>query len=178
MVDFTKPTPTVLPFGKHKGQPLADVPGDYLAWLTRTCKLSSGLRSAVAQELARRGLRVPPAPSPRPIRPCDRCGPGAGVIVHWQELRSGTKRLRVDCRRCGAFLTYPPMVSPYTTMADANKSETAVLDVLMRLDDLGVRLRSDGKAVWLDQADRQVPPDLRALVRSCSHELARLLGRQ
>lgn len=27
--------PTIMPFGKHKGQPIAQVPGDYKAWLLR-----------------------------------------------------------------------------------------------------------------------------------------------
>jgi uncharacterized protein (DUF3820 family) len=37
-----------LPFGRHKGQPLDTVPSDYLDWLLRSCKLSSGLRAATA----------------------------------------------------------------------------------------------------------------------------------
>jgi uncharacterized protein (DUF3820 family) len=37
-----------LPFGKHAGCPLPDVPTDYLQWVIRECKLSSGLRGAVA----------------------------------------------------------------------------------------------------------------------------------
>jgi uncharacterized protein (DUF3820 family) len=37
-----------LPFGRHKGKPLAEVPVDYLLWALRECKLSSGLFAAVA----------------------------------------------------------------------------------------------------------------------------------
>jgi uncharacterized protein (DUF3820 family) len=31
-----------LPFGRHKGKPLGDVPGDYLRWMLKECRLSSG----------------------------------------------------------------------------------------------------------------------------------------
>ena len=55
-----------LPFGRHQNKPLAEVPADYLGWLLREAKLSSGLRSAVAGELERRGLVAPPQPEPRP----------------------------------------------------------------------------------------------------------------
>jgi hypothetical protein len=46
----------VFPFGKHKDEPLANVPASYLLWSLRDCKLSSGLRAAVAGELQRRGF--------------------------------------------------------------------------------------------------------------------------
>jgi len=109
----------VLPFGKHAGVPLAAVPGDYLAWLLGAAKLSTGLRANVAAELLGRGHAVPPAPPPRSIAPCRRCGPSVGVLVHWQQLRTGQRRLRAECRRCGKFLTYPPCAEPYTMMANA-----------------------------------------------------------
>ena len=41
-----------LPFGKHKGVPLPDVPLSYLQWLLREVKLSYGLRAAVADQPA------------------------------------------------------------------------------------------------------------------------------
>jgi hypothetical protein len=52
-----------LPFGKHKGRPLGDVPGDYLRWMLRECKLSSGLRAAVGAELATRAPTLTPVAS-------------------------------------------------------------------------------------------------------------------
>ena len=82
----------VLPFGRYNGVPLAAVPSDYLASLIGQVKLSSGIRATVAAELSSRGHPLPPAPPPRPI---------------------------VPCRRCGRFLTYPPSVEPYTTIANA-----------------------------------------------------------
>ena len=72
-------------------------------------------------------------------------------------------------------MTYPPSVPPYTTMADAALSETALLDVLTQLEDLGFEPRSDGKTVWIDRPEA-VSPGLLALMRQCSHQLARLLG--
>jgi hypothetical protein len=44
------------PFGKHKGTPVKDLPGEYLRWLS-TIELREPLRSAVAAALAR--LAVP-----------------------------------------------------------------------------------------------------------------------
>jgi len=42
-----------MPFGRHRGRPLSEIPADYLAWLC-TLDLREPLRSAVAEEVARR----------------------------------------------------------------------------------------------------------------------------
>ena len=42
-----------MPFGKYKGEPLEDLPGDYLEWLS-TLDLRAKLREAVAVERDRR----------------------------------------------------------------------------------------------------------------------------
>jgi uncharacterized protein (DUF3820 family) len=39
-----------MPFGKHKGELLGDVPTDYLGWLLRECDLEPYLRAAVEAE--------------------------------------------------------------------------------------------------------------------------------
>src|SRR5579872_2123855 len=88
--------PPALPFGRHKGLPLAEVPASYLLWCLRECKLSSGLRAAVAGELARRGVEAPAPPEPRPVPPCRYCG-GARFVCRWQEDRRGGRRLRAEC---------------------------------------------------------------------------------
>jgi hypothetical protein len=63
-------------------------------------------------------------------------------------------------------------------MADAAASPTAVLDVLTRLEVLGIELESNGRRVWLRYEDySRVSPDLRALIRSCSFQLAKRMGR-
>jgi hypothetical protein len=46
-----------MPFGKHKGWPLVDVPDDYLAWLLSLGHLREPLRSAVESERVRRATR-------------------------------------------------------------------------------------------------------------------------
>ncbi len=171
------PPATVLPFGKHKDQPLGGVPADYLRWLLRECKLSSGLRAAVVEELTARGIATPPPAPPRPIQPCDRCGPAGGVLIGWMQIRTGGRRLRAECRRCRALLDHPPCVPPYTTEADKTLSTTAVLDALTRLETLGVELQSDGRGVWIGWPERQrVPAELVAVVRQCSHQLATMIG--
>lgn len=45
-----------LPFGKHKGKRLGDVPRDYLAWLLANgASLDAGLRAAVEEAIGKRG---------------------------------------------------------------------------------------------------------------------------
>jgi hypothetical protein len=44
-----------MPFGKHKGRPLCDIPTAYLAWVIRECESADWwLREAVEHELDRR----------------------------------------------------------------------------------------------------------------------------
>src|SRR5262245_55092932 len=45
---------TTMPFGKHRGKRLADVPLSYLAWLLDECDVKPYLREAIAGELAGR----------------------------------------------------------------------------------------------------------------------------
>src|SRR5262245_9367476 len=98
-----------LPFGKHRGQPPRDVPADYLGWLLRNCKLSSGLRNAIADELAGRGVAAPaiPAPTPKPPPHCRRCG-GRELLVTWHEIRGGRRTIRGDCCACGRLVAFLP----------------------------------------------------------------------
>lgn len=49
---------TVMPFGKHKGRAVADLPKGYLRWLlSGDCDLDHWLERAVREELDRRGER-------------------------------------------------------------------------------------------------------------------------
>jgi hypothetical protein len=165
-----------LPFGRYQGQPLAEVPSSYLRWcLTEVATLSHRLRHALIEELDRRDSPTPPVSLERPLRGCKR-HPDAKPVITWEEDSLGRKRLRGDCSRCGRFCDFPPCVPPYTTAADAHASPTPVLDVLTQLDELGLELVSDGKAVRVAAQDvPRVPAELLRLVRQCRHELARLL---
>src|SRR5262245_14711934 len=100
---------TALPFGKHKDKPLSEVPTAYLTWLARECKLSSGLRQAIAAELASRGVEPSaiPAPTPRPPKSCSRCG-CSDMVVSWHECRGQRRQIRATCRRCGAWCGHLP----------------------------------------------------------------------
>jgi hypothetical protein len=107
-----------LPFGRHKGRAIGEVPSGYLQWLLRECKLSSGLRAAVAAELQARGVAVPDVPPPQfTVGPCRVCGP-VGYSCGWLEDSLGRRRVRAECVRCGRCLGHPPSVPPYSTMAD------------------------------------------------------------
>jgi hypothetical protein len=50
-----------LPFGKHRGRDLRDVPLSYLRWAIGTCDLDPWTRQHVQAELQRRGTRFLPA---------------------------------------------------------------------------------------------------------------------
>jgi hypothetical protein len=169
---------TTLPFGRHRSAPLGEVPTSYLAWLVRTVRLSSGVRAAVAAELARRGIDAPPPapPAARPVPPCARCG-AAGYSCGWQQTRDGRRQIHAACTRCGRWLGFLPQVEPHTGQADAAASAAPILDALTRLEALGVELAGDGRAVWFAGDDwRRVPADLQAVVRQCRHTLAGMLG--
>jgi hypothetical protein len=164
-----------MPFGKHAGKPLGEVPSTSLLWTLRECRLSSGLHLAIGNELRRRNVEVPEEATPA-IPTCHSCG-GARQEYHWQEDKTGRRLIRAECSNCHRFLAFAPQVSPLTEEADRNASPAPVLDALTRLDVLGVELGNDGKRAWIPAGDYQrVPPDLHALVRQCAHELARMLG--
>jgi hypothetical protein len=105
----------VLPFGRHKGVPLAEVPNAYLQWAIRTVKLSSGLYSAVAAELRERGTFTPDPPEWVPP-PCRRCGV-AGIRCSWQVDSLGRRHVRAACASCGFFLAMAPARQPFTDLA-------------------------------------------------------------
>jgi hypothetical protein len=107
-----------LHFGKHRGKPLAEVPTSYLEWAIREIRLSSGVRARVAEALAARGAAVPPPPPPRPIPACRRCGP-AGHRVEWFVDSLARRRLRATCVACGRTVTFPAVVEPFISEADA-----------------------------------------------------------
>jgi len=43
-----------MPFGKHRGEELSQIPADYLEWLLSLSDLRNSLRQAVAHELGQR----------------------------------------------------------------------------------------------------------------------------
>ncbi len=57
--DLQKLVSTVMPFGKHKGVPIADLPGNYLNWFARegVPKGELGRLLALMQEIDHNGLR-------------------------------------------------------------------------------------------------------------------------
>lgn len=168
---------TTMPFGKWKDRDLAEVPSDYLNWMLRTCKLSSGLRQAVALEMQSRGEPIPKPPPVRVPLGCNRCGSSA-VVHDWLQTRNGRRQIRRSCLRCGSFLGFAPQVPPFLTEAERRASPTAILDVLTELEALGVELQSDGASCWVRGEDYfKVPRELHAKIRQCKHTLASMLGR-
>ena len=53
--------------------------------------------------------------------PCDRCG-GTDFTVRWQTFANGTRHIRVNCGRCGAYVRYAPQTTENIARADAAAS--------------------------------------------------------
>lgn len=81
-----------MPFGKHKGQPLAEVPTTYLRWLAGLDDLREPLRSAVHAELDRREDDYEPTFTT--TRPCP--APGLAEELVGAGLRSLARRHHPD----------------------------------------------------------------------------------
>lgn len=160
----------MIPFGKHKGDPLSTVPSGYLRWLLSTVRLSSGLEAAVREELASRGVKIP-GPPPRARHAC-REHPGAGIKATWISMRDGRKAIRGECAKCGAWLGALPLTNEYKALADQGSDKAALLSFLMRIDEQGIEVR---KVHGDLQFSRPLPPDLWALERQCRGVLISML---
>lgn len=165
----------LMPFGKHKGRPLGEVPTGYLRWALAEAKLSAGLRGAVRAELSRRGIGLPPepGPAPRPRSRCRRCG-GYAVVATWHEQRGGRKAIRASCSACGGFRGFLPLTPENVAEADAALSPTGLLDALLLADREGVELVAAAGRVEVRPRER-ASPRLQELVRQSQHALLRHL---
>lgn len=52
---------------------------------------------------------------------CDRCG-ATDFTVRWQTFANGTRHIRVNCGRCGAYVRYAPQTTENIARADAAAS--------------------------------------------------------
>jgi hypothetical protein len=113
---------TTMPFGRYAGQPLPDVDSGYLQWFLSACRLSTGLRTAIAGELGRRNIPTAPPPA-KPLPACQRCG-GAELLVRWQgtgnpdAARPG-RAIRATCAACRHFVGWLPQTEENVARAAA-----------------------------------------------------------
>jgi hypothetical protein len=52
------------PWGRHRGEPLVQIPLPYLRWALDASAVGAALRRRIREELARRGYLVPDPPAP------------------------------------------------------------------------------------------------------------------
>jgi hypothetical protein len=142
------------------------------------CKLSSGLRTAIQSELLSRpdapaDLPPGPVPAPEPAH-CRRCG-GKDLRVSWHEQQGGGRAVRADCGACGRFVAFLPQTPENVARADACRSPTGLLDVLVRAEGEGVELARHGPEVvaW---PPGKASEELRSLLRQHQHQLQQHLG--
>lgn len=57
-----------MPFGKHKGRYVYDLPIDYLVWLTKNVELKPTLKWAVEEAIDQKYRAYTPPPPPPPAR--------------------------------------------------------------------------------------------------------------
>ena len=64
-----------------------------------------------------------PLADPRrdPNSPCSHCG-SAAAAYRWQTFANGTRHIRVNCGRCGAYVRYAPQTTENIARADAAAS--------------------------------------------------------
>lgn len=71
-----------MPFGKHKGEHVNDVPLDYLMWVVENCDLrSETLAAAIHARIHGRQSRTSSSHSPPPPPPPPRPDPGPGTGI-------------------------------------------------------------------------------------------------
>jgi hypothetical protein len=167
-----------IPFGKHAGKSPADVPADYLVWMLRNCKLSTGLRAAIRADLIRRSVdssKLPPEQEPAPPPRCRRCG-GMEMRLYWQELAGkGARTIRADCKRCGRFTTFVPQTAANVAQADAADRPAAMLDALTLADAEGVELVNVAGRHLRICPHGKASAELERLVRESNHLLLAML---
>jgi hypothetical protein len=104
-----------MPFGKHRGCALSELPGDYLAWLGSLPDLRDPLRSAVRSEQARRLVH-----------------PDAGPATMPPELRAVAVELVGAGHRALARRYHPDVGGDTTRMRQTNLAAEALRSLLER----------------------------------------------
>lgn len=166
------PAVVAIPFGKHKGQPLAAVPTSYLTWLVHSAKLSTGLAAAVREELERRGL-TPPTPVPGRPHFC-RNHPEAPVRAYWFTQRDGRRTIRGECSVCGQWVGTLPQTPEYVALADAGSDRAALLTFLMRLEEEGITATREGGRITYSPSGRMTR-ELWRMEKQCKQLLLSML---
>jgi hypothetical protein len=72
------------------------------------------------------GAAHPPPDLPLQEHRCWRCG-SLEVRVYWQQAAGGRRAVRVDCARCGRFITFAPQTPANVALAEAARPEAGAV---------------------------------------------------
>src|SRR5262245_19696923 len=124
----TTPQQPCLWWGQHRGKPIRTIDTGYLVWAAGNAdQISHKDRRHILAELARRGVTPPPAPPGKPEpTTCPRCPYRGEPSYSWYEDRTGGKRIKRSCPRCGANMHFAPHSPENVARADANSTETPI----------------------------------------------------
>jgi hypothetical protein len=162
-----------LPYGRHKNEPLTKVSTTYLLWAVSELKLSVGLSAAIRTELRSRGVTV--SEPPPPPRKCSRCDYAGEPKATWLHQRDGRRAIRGECARCGTWLGALPLTPENRWLADQSTDPSALLTLLIRLEESGIDIRLDGDRVVFDPLHK-VTAELQHLERQCRGQLVAMLA--
>jgi hypothetical protein len=71
------------------------------------------------------------------------------MALSWREFRNGTRHLRADCRRCGAFCHYVEQTPANVEAAEVQSQATVDLPLAVRARRLQELLAASGAGVFL-----------------------------
>jgi hypothetical protein len=108
-------------------------------------------------------------------RPCRRCG-STVKRCYWFHFRDGRKQIKLECGTCSTPVKFLAQTPENIARADAGTNPTAALDLLMLLEERGIRAFVDVHGELHFEPER-LPEDLRLLERQCRGLLVSMLSK-
>ena len=109
-----------MPFGKHKGIPLSELPKDYLQWLARLDDLREPLASAIAAELRARSTKSNSSPNSSDT---------VTVAIDKDDVSTARELIQLG-RRTAALRHHPDAGGDPQKMVEVNTTADKLLEAL------------------------------------------------